>query len=378
MNVPAKRGPWLVSRAYDLGWFVAPGVGAALLGVLLAIRWPEPAAATGESRLDLAVWIGGVLLVDVAHVYASLYRTYLDPQARQLHREVLTYAPLAVMVLGVVAHLIAPLLFWSVLAYVAIFHFIKQHEGFVLLYLRRGDQAGRESDAQVRLARLSVWAGTALPVVYWHASLPRRFTWFMEGDLLVGLPTLVGTVAVWLQVPILAAFLVQRLALAWKGRGNPMVTALVLLPALLWNMGIVWFNDDRVFTVTNVLLHGIPYLALIWVTGGRDSVQRGLEGSGRRQLPVAVVAVVFYALLAFLALGEEALWDRLVWQDRPYLFGEGSLELADLGLAVAVSLLTVPQATHYVLDRHIWKVGERNPRLASQLGFGTPPPPKML
>ena len=31
---------------------------------------------------SLLLWIVGVLLVDVAHVYASLYRTYLDPVAR--------------------------------------------------------------------------------------------------------------------------------------------------------------------------------------------------------------------------------------------------------------------------------------------------------
>jgi hypothetical protein len=40
-----------------------------------------------------------------------------------------------------------------------------------------------------------------------------------------------------------------------------------------------------------------------------------------------------------------------------------------LGAAVVVALLTIPQATHYLLDRWIWRVGPDNPRLAAQLGF---------
>ena len=43
-------------------------------------------------------------------------------------------------------------------------------------------------------------------------------------------------------------------------------------------------------------------------------------------------------------------------------------------MAVVVALLTVPQATHYVLDRFIWRVGPQNPALAEQLGLRARPP----
>lgn len=352
------RVPAIVSPAFDVGWFVAPGVVAAIAGVAIAAGDP-----TRADSVSPALWVVTVLLVDVAHVWASLYRTYLDPVARRLHRRRLIATPLLVGWLGFLVHLESPRAFWMVLAYVAIFHFVMQHVGFALLYVRKGG----ESRLDRRLVAAAVWAGTIAPVIWWHAHLPRAFTWFLPGDLLEGLPAAIGTLALVAEIPVLVAFVARRLALRRRGHRNPLLVALVLLPALNWHLGIVLFDDDRVFTLTNVLLHGVPYLALVWLAGGRTRVGSALGGV--RPWPVVVAA--YYGLLVVLALGEEALWDRFVWHDRPELFGTGS-ELAHPVLTAAVvALLTVPQATHYVLDRFIWRVGPTNPELAAQLGFTT-------
>jgi len=46
-------------------------------------------------------------------------------------------------------------------------------------------------------------------------------------------------------------------------------------------------------------------------------------------------------------------WDRAMWHERSWLFGQpwdvGSLEV------LMVPLLAVPQLTHYILDGFIWK-----------------------
>jgi hypothetical protein len=354
---PTAARRWLVSPSFDLGWFVAPGLLALVLALAVGLL------GTPSDEDSLALWIVGVLLVDVAHVWSSLYRTYLDPEARRNHAQLLRATPLLVFLIGFMIHAVAPPLFWTALAYVAVFHFIKQQEGFVTLYLRAGGETGPGCARDRLLAKLAVWVSTAGPVVYWHAQLPRRFAWFMQGDFVVGLPELVGTVAVWAQVPVLLAFALRRLALG--RRGHPMVWIVVALTAASWNLGIVWFDDDRVFTLSNVFIHGVPYMALVWVAGGRDTVERGLARA--RAVPVAVIAAAFYALLAALAFGEEALWDRMVWHDHAQLFGDGMLELGELGFALCVALLTVPQATHYLLDRWIWRVGPKNPKLAKQL-----------
>ncbi len=353
----AARIPALVSPRHDAAWFVLPGLLAALAGLAVGLMPATPQAREGGG---LGLWVVGVLLVDVAHVYASLYRTYLDPKARALHRRRLWVIPLLCLWFGMLLHLESPLLFWSVLAYVAIFHFIKQHLGFALLYVR----AGREQSIDRRLVTAAVWAGTLGPVLHWHAHLPTRFTWFVHGDLLGGAPAWLGAVALWGQLPIWLAFAWRRLQRWRDGHANPILLALVLLPAINWHLGMVVFDDDRVFTITNVFFHGVPYLALVWVAGGRERVASQLRAAG----PL-LLAAAFYGLLVVLAVTEEALWDRLVWHERAALFGDSTVQLGDVAMAFVVALLTVPQATHYVLDRFIWRAGPQNPRLAGQLGF---------
>ncbi len=351
----------IMSPGRDFAWFVLPGLVAAAAGLAIGLGDPQRSSDSG-----VGLWIVGVLMVDVAHVWASLYRTYLDPVARRHHRRRLIAAPLLCAWLGFLLHLESALLFWSVLAYIAIFHFIKQHVGFALLYVR----GGGESRADRKLVEAAVWAGTLGPVIWWHAHLPTRFAWFVDGDLVTGLPPIVGTAALWLQVPVWLAFFGRRIQLARRGHRNPLLPWLVAVPALNWHLGIVVFDDDRIFTITNVFLHGVPYLALVWVAGGRDRVGAALT---RVKVPVTPVAIAaaFYGLLLALAVSEEALWDRLVWHDRPQLFGDSgvALEPGSLAAAAVVALLTVPQATHYLLDRWIWRAGPDNPALARQLGF---------
>lgn len=353
----ARDIPHLVSPGHDTLWFVVPGLLAAIVGLAVGLL---PAPEHARQGGGLGLWIVGVLLVDVAHVYASLYRTYLDPVARKQHRKRLIIAPLLCLWVGVLLHLESPLLFWSVLAYIAIFHFIKQHVGFAMLYVR----AGNESTWDRKLVNAAIWAGTLGPVLYWHANLPTRFAWFMQGDLVAGLPAWLGAFALWGQLPLWAVLLFRRVSLARRGHRNPILVALVLLPAINWHLGIVVFDDDRVFTITNVFFHGLPYLALVWVAGGRSRVQAALPSRG-----IALIIAAFYGLLVVLAIVEEALWDRLVWHDHVGLFGHSDVTLTGLPAAVVVALLTVPQATHYMLDRWIWRVGPRNPELAGQLGF---------
>ena len=69
---------------------------------------------------------------------------------------------------------------------------------------------------------------------------------------------------------------------------------------------------------------------------------------------------VFYFLLTLVVLAyfEEGLWDGLVWGDHPALFGPFTRlpQVSDHQfLSLLIPLLTLPQATHYVLDGFIWK-----------------------
>lgn len=355
-------GPWLFSARSDLALFV----GTALFALtLVAARHVTGLAPTGE----LPEWgfIAFVLLVDVAHVYATLFRTYFDPE--EIRANPLRYygLPLVVYVGLVALYRADTVLFWRVLAYAALFHFIRQQVGWVAVYRAR---SGRSSRLEAWLDSSTVYAITLYPVVHWHAHLDEtRFAWLVNGDFaaVAWAEAWVDPLGVFAAV-LLSAFVLRELALAVTTRvlqtGKLVV---VLTTASLWYVGIVATNSDFDFTVTNVLAHGLPYVVLVWFYANERCVERP-RAFGSSIVVRGVLA--FVGVLALLAFAEEALWDRLVFHDRSWLFGSG----ADLGPrfhAWLVPLLALPQAVHYVLDGVLWRRSEtrRLPAQQAALGF---------
>ncbi|HEV8244940.1 MAG TPA: hypothetical protein VGP93_04200, partial [Polyangiaceae bacterium] len=126
-------------------------------------------------------------------------------------------------------------------------------------------------------------------------------------------------------------------------------------------------NSDFDFTVTNVIVHGVPYLALLWFYA---QAKRRVGHAGLVTDIAAAGIGAFAALLLVLAFFEELAWDRLVWHDRPWLFG-GAAPLSESTLPWLVPLLAVPQLSHYVLDGFLWRRAEtrRLPAQRAALGF---------
>jgi hypothetical protein len=134
------------------------------------------------------------------------------------------------------------------------------------------------------------------------------------------------------------------------GKTNPGKDIVVATTAVCWYAGIVAFNSDYAFTVTNVIIHGVPYMALIYWYSRMRLQQEGGRG------PYRIFArgpAVFLFILWALAYIEELFWDRAVWQERDYLFGS-PIDVASLKLLI-VPLLALPQLTHYVLDGFVWR-----------------------
>ncbi len=64
---------WIRSARFDLTFFVGPAIVSLILVAPALLGWlPDP----GDT--PLWAWIVLVLVCDVAHVWASLYRVYLD------------------------------------------------------------------------------------------------------------------------------------------------------------------------------------------------------------------------------------------------------------------------------------------------------------
>ncbi len=217
---------------------------------------------------------------------------------------------------------------------------------------------------------LAIYAATLYPVVHWHAHLEgKHFAWFVAGDFLrADVFERLETPARFLWAAALALVALRELWRVTTRRELAFGRVTVIAStAATWYVGIVLTNSDFDFTVTNVVTHGVPYVALLWAY----SRARGAESPrGALTLVVRTGLGVFLGVLVVLAFTEELLWDRLVWHERPWLFGDGAA-LGEYLLAWVVPLLAVPQLTHYVLDGFLWRRGETR-RLGAQraaLGF---------
>jgi hypothetical protein len=346
------RTRWLFSAPIDLALFA----GTAAISLLLVLVGPRHGTASPEWT-----WITGVLLVDVAHVWSTAFVVYLDPAERRRRPALYAIAPLVAFVAGVGLYACGEAVFWRALAYLAVFHFIRQQYGWVMMYRARNgerDRAGRWLDGA------TVYAATLYPLIVWHTRLPRAFWWMKDGDFAAGLPARAATIAGWLYAGLLVAYAIRavvarRRPIAW---GKHVVVAAT---AACWYVGIVATNADYAFTVTNVFIHGVPYLALVYLYARAASREPGSRrGATARLIGGKRGLVVFCATLWAVAYVEELVWDRAIWHDRGWLFGAGF----DAGHAalLIVPLLAVPQLTHYVLDGWLWR-RRANPRLGRLL-----------
>jgi hypothetical protein len=335
------RSRWLFSPAIDVAAF---GGSAALSLAALAVGW-RFGWLDGE-RTDTPdwAWIGGVLLIDVAHVWSTLFRVYLDPVEFRRRPGLYSLVPVAGFVAGVGLYSLGDHLFWRCLAYLAVFHFVRQQYGWVMLYrakLGERDRLGKLLDSA------AIYLATVFPLVHWHAHLPRRFWWFLKGDF-----ERVPTLAADLLEPFYWLALVLYFLRSWwrrldHGFANPGKDLVVFTTALCWYIGIVAINSDYAFLVTNVVIHGIPYLVLVYWYGWMR--RRPAYHPVNHFRTVAV----FIATVWILAFAEELLWDRLVWHERGWLFGPAWF--ASEWKPILVPLLALPQLTHYLLDGFIWR-----------------------
>jgi hypothetical protein len=297
------------------------------------------------------LWLFLVVGVDVAHVHSTWLRTYFDPSELARHPVRYVAVPLAAYLAGVGLHAFSSLAFWRVLAYYAVFHFIRQQYGWVALYARK-EPVRPALDRW--LDTLAVYAATLWPLLWWHAHLPRRFSWFITGDFAGPIAAGFARWTFPLYAALLAAFAARQVHRWWTSSFFPIGKSMIVATtAVSWWLAIVALDSDWAFTALNVLPHGVPYMALVWT----QTVKEG-GGTGLRCRILAAGPGTFLLLLLALALGEEWLWDLGIWHDHPGLFGQG-WDVGRAAQAILVPLLALPQAVHYILDGFIWRSGER-------------------
>ena len=342
--------PWIGKPLIDIPFILLPPFASLLLVFLF------PSLFQNQNGVSVAGWVVLILLIDVAHVYSTLYRTYFDPQAFQQQRSILLAIPFIGFVVAVMAYSISSQLFWRLLAYTAVFHFIRQQYGFMRVYSRKE----AASKLSIWVDRIAIYYATLYPLIYWHLSGPRNFNWFVENDFVYVQSPVLLQVSTVLYILVITVYIVFEAIRCIKNKHiNLPKLAIVAGTFLSWYFGIVYFNGDMAFTVLNVVSHGIPYMALIWIYGQKNYVASGKGSRFLKLLFSKKGLVIFLGLLFLLAYVEEGVWDAFVWKEHTALFGLSKFALAEPSstlLSFLVPLLALPQITHYILDGFIWKI----------------------
>jgi hypothetical protein len=346
---------------FDAIWILGPAWIATI--ATICIIW----AKGDHLNVSPVSWLILIVGIDVAHVYSTLFRTYFDKEQRQRYHNHLLYIPLFSWIIGVLAYSLSASLFWTTLTYLAVFHFIRQQYGFMVLYGRR--ELDLPPWCRV-VDKTAIYLATLYPLADWHSRLPRRFYWLIEGDFITGLPQWVASLLGWCLLTTLLIYLSKELYLLREYRYFNVPRNLLLGgTAMAWYIGIIALNADLPFTVTNVIAHGVPYMALVWLYGRRKSSSSAFSGILYRSYSVPLLVLIVFSLAYF----EEGLWDALIWRDHRELFGMFNwlpkLERKET-LALAIPLLAVPQATHYTLDAFIWRVRRPDRGVEELLGAG--------
>ena len=347
------KQPWLHSPWIDGLFILSPP----FLCLAAVVFFP---AYFQQTDVSLAAWVALVLLIDVAHVYSTLFRTYFEKASVAQYKQLLWIVPLCAWAAGMLLHAIDSGLFWRILAYLAVYHFIRQQYGFMQLYARKEQRSKWERS----LDTLAIYTATLYPILFWHLEGERDFYWFLQGDFwLTPYPALLPLLNA-IYCAVLLAYLVKEISFSLRNKSFNVARNLVIAGTFLsWYLGIVYYNGDLIFTLFNVVSHGIPYLALVWIYGRRKKAQTATapEKAFRiEKIIFSTTGIILFLLLVFvLAYLEEGLWDGLVWREREsfFLFSEVLPALTDeVMLSLIVPMLAVPQITHYVLDGFIWRV----------------------
>lgn len=345
---------WLFSKRIDLIGMYIP----------FALVWIAISCApTGYLDLDfpLWAWVLFVLGLDVSHVWSTVFRTYLDKDEFQNHKMVLLLAPIILFLTAFAFAFISIDAFWRMLAYLAVFHFIKQQYGFLALYRLRSGVKLLKFDRI--LDKLIIYLATGLPILIWHFSPDPSFNWFVYDDfiflnksqeLYVGMKVVCST----LFAIVFTYWLIRNLRIK-----NSLGAVLwVTFTILNWFGGIVFLESDIVFTITNIVGHGIPYLLLItFYKSEKERLQN------RKNAFLKWILIISFAAI-LLAIIEEFFWDTLLNHEKSnffehftpyfeYFSGSKSVE------ALLLAILVLPQLWHYFIDGIIWKANEKNPYL---------------
>ena len=333
--------PWIHKKQTDVVFILLPPFFIALMVLLFNEK-----LAVIQDNYSFVTWLVFIVFIDVAHVYASLFKTYLNKTEVSKHKKLFIVVPCICLLLSMAAFIVSKEFFWSVLAHIAVFHFIRQQYGFMRLYSRNEPK----NKLKLLFDKVVIYNATVFPMLFWFLNPDRNFNWFVSNEFFQSNQPQITNILFICFLMIFTTYIVLLVYNFIKTKQlNIPKNLLILGTYISWYLGIVHYNNELIFTAFNVVSHGIPYMALVYF----KEIKPNKKGSF--YLPIfqtKYLMIVFLLILLGLAFLEELIWELTVWEEH---FQLTEFYISDTFHFIWIPLLTLPQLTHYVLDGYIWK-----------------------
>jgi hypothetical protein len=330
------RSPYLVSRAYDWAFFLAPPVIALAIGIALSDTWlaTDRWMIATEDDTAAGFCIGTIIH---AHLVAVVFRSHGNPDIRRRHPIRFFVVPVALYAAivsspWIAAATIVVATFWDV------WHSGAQTFGFARIYERNHGtppEVGRRFDFWLHQLMYAgpILAGATLMD---HVGSFDSFE-TVGSAFLASVPARVEGHTRWLTYGMLAAgsaFLACYATFYWRlaRRGyRPPWLKIWLVGSTAFVSIYSWgFNTwGQAFLIMN-LFHGVQYLAIVWAMEGKRIAARfRLPGRPRLALALYLGGVLLYG------------------------FG---VQVLDARMTVLWAITMVVSLMHFWYDAFVWSV----------------------
>ncbi|HYJ46581.1 MAG TPA: hypothetical protein VEV81_08190 [Pyrinomonadaceae bacterium] len=337
---------WIISGREDLVWFIGSVVSSYALFALYV---------SGVLPLVpmVAAW---AILIDAPHVFATFSRTYFDRAERRARKRLLLGSLLFFVVGPAMVIVGAGLLFFFLAALWAYYHLVKQHYGFMVLYMKKNNDLERADNFLDRGFLLLAFTYPFVAFVAHDADAMKRVPpQLHDGIHALEIALLVATIMFG------AGWVLRQVQRALQGRPLNVPKYLLLAAALPMHWVVLLTpmpNKTIAIVAILTIYHNLQYHRLVWFhnkkyTNGAD----GRERYGAAEL-------ISRRLLFYMAFGILfGLWYQLPRQ----FVGRASDPTTLPQSAQLVSAFFWGYAfIHYYLDSKIWRV-RRDPSVGKAL-----------
>lgn len=357
----------LNSRKEDNIYIFLPFIIIFTIYIVLQIIFPWISFWVYDNNKTLLWFVFLVLMIfDVPHVWSSIYRTYSDRSAFKKHRKIYLSIPILSFIsvfLLVLYDNTLSILFW-LLALYAVYHFMKQQIWFIALYSYKEQLSDTK---KINKDKTLWWLVTWIPILYWFANLEtRNYNWFTDYEFFKIPSELFPMLFLffWIYIIYYIVSEIKRYKEWWYI--NVYKYLYIIWTMIVWFYGIVITNSMILFALWNMILHWWNFFWIIFSTT-KKRISKWLYKSNKIFNFITKRNILFFIFpLIIIWFIEQFGWflstgadydNRIkivnsIWLENLYL----NIENINIFVySFIISILTLPQLTHYILDWIIWK-----------------------